>query len=159
MMRLGPRTNSNRKFGGPRQCMPGLLQPLVLVNTFILLLCQRLKNMHILENSRASLVAEQSSRCIMTSNVSYVDIALFQTGRSATEESLTGLQRPLATRRVSRSDVRKTTHTEFETGYLPNTLPYKFSIFVRFAACKCTPSGIGQNSCDRKLRGPLALQI
>ena len=70
-----------------------------------------------------------------------------------------GLQRLLATRRVSRSDVRKTTHTEFESSYLPNTLPYKFSIFVRFAACKCTPSGIGQHSCDRKLRGPLALQI
>ena len=70
-----------------------------------------------------------------------------------------GLQRPLAKKRVSRSDVKRNTHTEFEGRYLPNTLPCKFSIFVRFAACKCTPSGIRQHSCDRKLRGPLALQI
>ena len=43
---------------------------------------------------------------------------------------------------TSRSNVRTCTHTELRCSYLPNALHYKFSIFVRLAACKCTPSGM-----------------
>ena len=54
---------------------------------------------------------------------------------------------------TSRSIVRTFTLTELRSSYLPNALHYTFGIFVRLAACKCTPSGmtrVWNNAQQRK---------